>query len=133
MQVIEEIDRFKRDPSEKGRNARLIARFLDATVSKAVCPRVSLWRGRWGNLSVVFCRAETLQQLPVGLRSGGGDNNILAVALEQMRQGSLQESRCPDGQQGHQPAIKADVLGLKTEDYISENVPLHAFTPVCVN
>ena len=30
MQVIEEIDRFKRDPSEKGRNARLIARFLDA-------------------------------------------------------------------------------------------------------
>ena len=30
MQVIEEIDRFKRDPSEKGRNARRVARFLDA-------------------------------------------------------------------------------------------------------
>lgn len=29
IQVIEEIDRFKRDPSEKGRNSRRVARLLD--------------------------------------------------------------------------------------------------------
>ena len=92
MQVIEEIDRFKRDPSEKGRNARLIARFLDAhRVKGSLSKGVPLEGADGGTLSVVFCRAETLQQLPVELRGGGGDNNILAVALEQMRQGGLQE------------------------------------------
>ena len=30
MQVIEEIDRFKKDHSERGRNARRVARLLDA-------------------------------------------------------------------------------------------------------
>ncbi|MCX5955612.1 MAG: PIN domain-containing protein, partial [Cyanobacteria bacterium] len=29
IEVVEEIDRFKRDPSEKGRNARLVSRLLD--------------------------------------------------------------------------------------------------------
>lgn len=128
MQVIEEIDRFKRDPSEKGRNARLIARFLDAhRVKGSLSEGVPLEGADGGTLSVVFCRAETLQQLPVELRGGGGDNNILAVALEQMRQGGLQEE--PDVLMVSKDInlrIKADVLGLKTEDYISENVPLDA-------
>ena len=30
IEVVEEIDRFKKDPSEKGRNARQISRLLDA-------------------------------------------------------------------------------------------------------
>ena len=30
MQVVEEIDRFKKDHSEKGRNARRISRLLDS-------------------------------------------------------------------------------------------------------
>ena len=29
IEVVEEIDRFKRDPSEKGRNARQVSRLLD--------------------------------------------------------------------------------------------------------
>ena len=29
IQVVEEVDRFKRDPSEKGRNARRVSRLLD--------------------------------------------------------------------------------------------------------
>ena len=76
---------------------------------------------------MAFCRAETLQQLPVELCGGGGDNNILAVALEQMRQGGLQEE--PDVLMVSKDInlrIKADVLGLKTEDYISEKVPIDA-------
>ena len=30
IQVVEEVDRFKRDPSEKGRNARRVSRLLDS-------------------------------------------------------------------------------------------------------
>ena len=30
IEVVEEIDRFKRDPAEKGRNARQVSRLLDA-------------------------------------------------------------------------------------------------------
>ncbi len=29
IEVVEEIDRFKRDPTEKGRNARQVSRLLD--------------------------------------------------------------------------------------------------------
>ena len=29
IQVVEEVDRFKRDPSEKGRNARRVSRLLE--------------------------------------------------------------------------------------------------------
>ena len=85
IQVIEEIDRFKRDPSEKGRNARRIARLLDGLRQRGnLANGVPLKPGGNGTLEVAFCRAETLAQLPPELSGGGGDNNILAVALEQM-------------------------------------------------
>ena len=34
IEVVEEIDRFKRDPSEKGRNARQVSRLLDELRTK---------------------------------------------------------------------------------------------------
>ena len=34
IQVVEEVDRFKRDPGEKGRNARRVSRLLDSLREK---------------------------------------------------------------------------------------------------
>ena len=34
IQVVEEVDRFKKDPGEKGRNARRVSRLLDSLQKK---------------------------------------------------------------------------------------------------
>ena len=134
IEVVEEIDRFKRDPSEKGRNARQISRLLDALREKGnLADGVVIDAGSGGTLQVVFCRSETLAQLPPELRGGNGDNNILAVALEQLRAGVISE----------QPPvvlvtkdtnlrIKADAVGLIAQDYTTDKVDIADLYPgVC--
>jgi len=131
IQVIEEIDRFKRDSSEKGRNARRISRFLDAHREKGnLADGVPLEGTQGGTLQVSFCRQETLKQLPIELQGGGGDNNILAVALEQMRCSGLQDP--PDVllvSKDINLRIKADAVGLKAEDYVNDNVDIDDLYP----
>jgi PhoH-like ATPase len=131
IEVVEEIDRFKRDPSEKGRNARQISRLLDELRQKGnLAEGVPIDDTGGGTLKVVFCRAETLAQLPPELKSGNGDNNILAVALEQR----LQEVM------GSQPPvvlvtkdtnlrIKADAVGLIAQDYTTDKVDIADLYP----
>ena len=131
IEVVEEIDRFKRDPSEKGRNARQISRLLDEFRERGnLAEGVTIDEASGGILKVVFCRAETLAQLPPELRSGNGDNNILAVALEQR----LQEVM------GSQPPvvlvtkdtnlrIKADAVGLIAQDYTTDKVDIADLYP----
>ena len=133
IEVVEEIDRFKRDPSEKGRNARQISRLLDGLREKGnLADGVSI-DGNGGTLQVVFCRSETLAQLPPELKGGNGDNNILAVALEQFRSGLIAD----------QPPvvlvtkdtnlrIKADAVGLTAQDYTTDKVDIADLYPgVC--
>jgi len=134
IEVVEEIDRFKRDPSEKGRNARQISRLLDALREKGnLADGVPIDDASGGTLQVVFCRSETLAQLPPELKGGNGDNNILAVALEQLRSGLISD----------QPPvvlvtkdtnlrIKADAVGLTAQDYTTDKVDIADLYPgVC--
>ena len=126
IEVVEEIDRFKKDPSEKGRNARQISRLLDALREKGnLADGVPIDESSGGTLQVVFCRSETLAQLPPELKGGSGDNNILAVALEQLRSGLIAD----------QPPvvlvtkdtnlrIKADAVGLTAQDYTTDKVDI---------
>ena len=94
MQVVEEIDRFKKDHSEKGRNARRISRLLDSYRARgSLADGVPIEGTNHGMLQVIFCQAQALQDLPAELQGGGGDNNILAVALEQMRCSGLKQAR----------------------------------------
>ena len=133
IEVVEEIDRFKRDPSEKGRNARQISRLLDGLREKGnLADGVSI-DANGGTLQVVFCLSETLAQLPPELKGGNGDNNILAVALEQLRSGLIAD----------QPPvvlvtkdtnlrIKADAVGLTAQDYTTDKVDIADLYPgVC--
>src|SRR5712664_2946749 len=79
--VIEEIDQFKRDLSELGRNARLVARYLDAFRAEgSLAEGVPLPNG--GMLRVSFPNRE----LPRGTAEKTlTDNRILGVAIDIMR------------------------------------------------
>ena len=131
IEVVEEIDRFKRDPSEKGRNARQVSRLLDELREKGnLAEGVTIDQASGGTLKVVFCRSETLQQLPPELKGGNGDNNILAVALEQRLQEVMGR---------HLPVvlvtkdtnlrIKADAVGLIAQDYTTDKVDIADLYP----
>lgn len=131
IEVVEEIDRFKRDPSEKGRNARQVSRLLDQLREKGnLADGVSIDAESGGTLKVVFCRRETLEQLPPELKGGNGDNNILAVALEQ---------RFQEVMGSHLPVvlvtkdtnlrIKADAVGLIAQDYTTDKVDIADLYP----
>src|SRR5512140_3259653 len=76
--VIEEIDQFKRDLSELGRNARQVTRYLDAfRVEGSLAEGVPLPGG--GVIRVLFSKRE----LPVSMANGQlMDNRILAVAID---------------------------------------------------
>jgi PhoH-like ATPase len=132
IEVVEEIDRFKRDPSEKGRNARQVSRLLDELRTRGnLAEGVPLDETSGARLKVVFCRSETLSQLPPELKAGNGDNNILAVALEQQR------LECVRG--GEPPVvlvtkdtnlrIKADAVGLIAQDYTTDKVDIADLYP----
>ena len=59
------------------------------------------------------------------LQGGGGDNNILAVALEQMRCSGL--TQAPEVvliSKDINLRIKADAVGLQAEDYVNDNVSI---------
>jgi len=131
IEVVEEIDRFKRDPSEKGRNARQVSRLLDELRQKGnLAEGVTLDAESGGAVKVVFCRSETLAQLPPELRSGNGDNNILAVALEQ-RLNEVMGDRTPVVlvTKDTNLRIKADAVGLIAQDYTSDKVAIGDLYP----
>ncbi|MFM7392796.1 MAG: PIN domain-containing protein, partial [Cyanobium sp.] len=131
IEVVEEIDRFKRDPSEKGRNARQVSRLLDELRERGnLSEGVPIEESSGGTLQVVFCRSETLAQLPPELKSGNGDNNILAVALEQ-RMHEVMGSQPPVVlvTKDTNLRIKADAVGLIAEDYTTDKVDLADLYP----
>jgi len=119
--VIEEIDRFKKDMNETGRNARQFSRFMDDLRKKgSLSGGVKLETG--GILRVVIFDEKVMNRLPPELREKSGDNRILAVAVD------LREKN------GGVPVIfvtkdtnlriKADALGLTAQDYESDKVDI---------
>ena len=116
--VIEELDRFKKRPEEMGRNARQTSRMLDALRQQgSITAGIVLQSG--GRLKVALCHRETLKGLPVELAGEGGDNAILAVALE-----AKQHCDCPVVMVSKDTnmRIKADTLGLTAEDYETDKI-----------
>lgn len=118
--IIEELDRFKKQPEVTGRNARQVSRTLDELRSKGNLIR-GITLNHDGNLRVALCDRETLQQLPPELESDRGDNSILAVALK-----LKQECQCSVilVSKDTNLRIKADALGLMAEDYEAGKVDI---------
>ena len=119
--VIEEIDKFKKDMNETGRNARQVSRLLDnlRTVG-SIAKGVTLESG--GILRVEVYEDEALKALPIGLHSEHGDNRILAVAMDlKIKAGAGQVILVS---KDTNLRIKADALGLVAEDYESDKVEI---------
>src|SRR5687767_9058873 len=79
IDVIEEIDRFKREPSELGQNARSVSRCLDDLRAKGrLSEGVPLSTG--GRLRIVFPEKGTNGTVSYANGNGTVDNRILALA-----------------------------------------------------
>lgn len=111
--IIEELDRFKKQPEVTGRNARQTSRTLDELRQQGhLTDGIPLAGG--GTLRVALCNRQTLQQLPPELAGERGDNAILATALQ-----LKQQCQCPVVlvSKDTNLRIKADALGLLAQDY----------------
>jgi PhoH-like ATPase len=118
--VIEELDRFKKQPEMTGRNAREVARTLDQLRQQgSLITGVSLSNG--GTLRVALSDRDTLKTLPVELSADLADNAILAVGLQ-----SKNNCQCPVVvvSKDTNLRIKADALGLHAEDYETDKVDI---------
>ncbi len=120
MTVIEEIDRFKKDLNETGRNARHFSRLIDQLRTQGdLVEGVQLETG--GCLKVELYTQDHLKSLPPELQNDRGDNRILAVALA-LRNGNNKPVVFVTKDTNLR--IKADVVGLKAEDYASDKVSI---------
>lgn len=116
--VIEEIDTFKRDSGERGRNARAVVRNLDALREVGGCLSDGVPVGEGGTLRVHVPDKRPI--LSIALNPSSGDHAILQTALD-LREAS------PD-----RPTIfvtmdvslriRADALGLETQAYENQSV-----------
>lgn len=116
IEVIEEIDRFKRESTELGRNARAVSRMLDGfRGAGSLSAGVEMPHG--GKLKIAFHKnghGDTI------FPKDSVDNRILALAA------SLQKAQPRNAtilvSKDINLRIKADALGLMAEDYESDRV-----------
>jgi PhoH-like ATPase len=111
--VIEEIDRFKKNMDENGRNARQVSRILDGLRDHGqLATGVSL-PGK-GTLRVVMYRSDMMSNLPPELHGNKADNLILAVSMH-IRNGGKTPTILITKDTNLR--IKADTMKLRAEDY----------------
>jgi PhoH-like ATPase len=117
--VIEEIDRFKKDMNETGRNARQVSRIMDAFRKEGSLSKgVPLQNG--GTLRIEIYEENVMKRLPPELRGDRGDNRILAVAVDLMESEPMVPVILVTKDTNLR--IKADALGLAAQDYESDKV-----------
>ena len=116
--VIEEIDNFKKDLSELGRNARQVARNLDALrLEGNLAEGVEPESGQ-GMVRVAITKAE----LPPEFRTSNTiDNRIMATALDVQQEF---EGMTTLVTKDTNLRIRADALGLNVEDFDSEQTDI---------
>ncbi len=119
--VIEEVDRFKKDMNETGRNARAVSRILDALREKGSLANGIAMPGG-GSLRVELCEEQALNRLPKDLRDDKGDNRILAVALATKERFASETVIFVTKDTNLR--IKADAIGIAAEDYESDKVDI---------
>ncbi len=114
--VIEEVDRFKKDLNETGRNARQVSRTLDKLRKKgSLADGVELETG--GTLRV---RMIPDTPLPTGLSGRSNDNLILQVCLQLCEEKG--KERVVLITRDTNMRIKGDALGIKAEDYLNAHI-----------
>ncbi|HEX9620918.1 MAG TPA: PhoH family protein [Polyangiaceae bacterium] len=116
--VIEEIDQFKRDSNERGRNARAASRLLDQLRERDGSLSHGVKIGEGGTLRVHV--PERRPELAIALNPRSGDHAILQTAIE-LRDHSPERPTIFVTMDVNL-RIRADALGLTTETYENQAV-----------
>lgn len=116
--VIEEIDTFKRDSTERGRNARAVVRNLDALREDKGCLSEGVPVGDGGTLRVHVPNKRP--QVSIALNPSSGDHAIMQTAID-LRDADP-NSRTIFVTMDVSLRIRADALGLVTEPYENQTV-----------
>lgn len=122
IHVIEEIDHFKKDLSELGRNARHVSRQLDSLRQEGTLSEGVATDGG-GFVRVAISNRE----LPPEYRmERNTDNRILATALEVHEKSAAKSNGAATifVTKDVNLRIRADALGLRVEDYDSERTDI---------
>jgi PhoH-like ATPase len=117
MTVIEELDNFKKEMNELGRNARQFSKILDSFRDQG-----SLIQGvkvGSGTVSVSFSRQDALNLLPSEMDPKLADNRILAIALFIQKHDANPTILVT---KDINLRIKADALGIAAESYENDKV-----------
>ena len=115
VDVLEELDRFKRGNDEKGRNARRVIRTIDSLrTGQPLSKGVDLPGG--GKLYVLV--KTFTDYLPNGMDSSITDNRILAAACAMEKSGADVTFITKD----INARVKADAMGIKAGDFLSRTV-----------
>jgi len=119
IEVIEEIDRFKRESTELGQNARAVSRMLDGfRGAGSLSEGVKLPNS--GKLKIVFQKHDAARNGHSVFGTDTVDNRILSLAAgiqkAQPRNQTILVSKDINLR------IKADALGLQAEDYETDRV-----------
>lgn len=118
--VLEELDKFKREGSDRGRNAREAIRILDSLRAKgSLGDGVELDNG--GKVRVIFLPEKTIANFPFKLAIQ--DNEILYDAMGLKQAGNDVRFITKD----LNVRVKADALGIHTDDYIKEKINIDEF------
>ncbi|MEK6778019.1 MAG: PhoH family protein [bacterium] len=118
--VIEEMDRFKKDLNETGRNARLVSRRLDELrKQKGLSQGVQLKNG--GTLRV-FVEKKVFDLLPPELHISKADNRILSVAISLKQTNPKQDVILVTKDTNMR--IKGNAFGIQSEDYTTNKVEI---------
>ncbi len=109
LKVLEEIDQFKREMSERGRNARQVSRSLDEIRKKGrLSDGVRMENG--GTIKVIFADPDD----PFGTRLSADDLILKMAQTVRMTDPSVP---CTVVSKDINMRLKADALGLEAEDY----------------
>ncbi len=118
IEVIEEIDRFKRESTELGQNARTVSRRLDSLRGKgSLSEGVTLENG--GRLRIIFQKKGDANGAAI-FAGNTVDSRIVALALAVQK--SHPKTPTILVSKDINLRIKADALGLSAEDYETDRV-----------
>ena len=111
--VLEELDKFKKDTNDVGRNARTVIRHLDQLREKGHLSEGVEWNGHHGLIRVAMEHTAV-----PSLSESVPDNRIIAAAwrLRQENKPVIFISKDINAR------IKSDALGIETQDYESQKV-----------
>src|SRR5437016_2406430 len=119
IEVIEEIDRFKRESTELGQNARSVSRMLDGLRGEGrLSEGVGLPNG--GRLRIIFEKNGAEKNGHAIFSTDSVDNRILSRAFDIKK--AQPKSQTVLVSKDINLRIKADALGLLAEDYENDRV-----------